>query len=219
MASFSLQKKIKFHGICREEEQTHSSSLDPTPAKLEDSRDSLQGQRERRSTAELTHARMLQLQELGLVVTVTNTLDNEGEPRGFAEASKSQCWMDLMREELSSLIDYRTWTLVDFPPGRKAIRCSWIYKAKKNEHGAVYRLKICLVAKGHSQKPGIDYNDTFAPVGEKLILRFVFSLALHLRYELHQLDIDTAYLYGNLKETIYIIQPEGFDDGWPSVFT
>jgi hypothetical protein len=103
-------------------------------------------------------------------------------------------------------------------PGRKAIRCGWIYKAKKNEHGAVYRLKSHLVAKGHSQKPEIDYNDTFAPAGDKAILRFVLSFALHLGYELFQLDIDNAYLYGNLKETIYMIQPEGFDDGSGRVY-
>jgi hypothetical protein len=68
------------------------------------------------------------------------------------------------------------------------------------------------VAKGHSHKPGIDYNDTFAPLGDKVILRFVLSLALHLGYDLFQLNIDTAYLYGNLIETIYMIQPEGFND-------
>jgi hypothetical protein len=84
--------------------------------------------------------------------------------------------MDSMQEELSSLINNQTWTLVDLPPGRKAIHCGWIYKVKKNEHGAFYRLKSHLVAKGHSQKPGIDYNDTFAPVGYKVILRFVLSL-------------------------------------------
>ena len=124
---------------------------------------------------------MPQLQELGLAATVTNTLDNEGEPQGFAEATKSEAWMDSIREELSSLINNQTWTLVDLPPGRKAIRCGWIYKAKENKHGAVYRLKSRLVAKGHSQKPGIDYNDTFAaPVGDKVILTFVLSFDLHL---------------------------------------
>jgi hypothetical protein len=62
---------------------------------------------------------MIQLQELGLAATVTNTLDNEGEPQRFAEASKSEVWMDSMREELSSLMDNQTWTLVDLPPARK----------------------------------------------------------------------------------------------------
>jgi hypothetical protein len=147
---------------------------------------------------------MLQLQELGLAATVPNTLDNEGEPQGFAQASKSEAWIDSVREELSSLINTKL--------GRKAIRCGCIYKAKKNEHGAVYRLRSRLVAKRHSHKPGIDFNDTFAPVGDKMILRFVISFCLHLGYELFQRDIDTAYLYGNLQETIYMIRPEGFDD-------
>ena len=115
--------------------------------------------------------------------------------------------MDSMREELSSLINNQTWTLVDSPPGRKTIRCDWIYKAKKNEHGAVYRLKSRLLAKRHSQKPGIDYNDSFAPARDKGILRFTLSFALHLGYKLFQLDIDTVYLYGNLKEIIYAVQP------------
>ena len=179
--------ELILHGLCREEEPTHSSALDPTPARLEDSRDSPQGSRERKSTVDLTHARMLQLQELGLAARVTNTLDNEGQSQGFAEVSKSEAWMDLMRKNLSSLIDNQTWTLVDLPPGRR---------------------QYALVAKGHPQKPGIDYNGTFAPVGYKVILRFVLSFALHLGYELFQLDIDIAYLYGNLKETIYMIQPE-----------
>jgi hypothetical protein len=106
---------------------------------------------------------MLQLQELELAATVTNTLNHEGESQELAEASKSEAWMDSMREELSSLINNQSWTLVDLPPGRKAIRCGWIYKAQ-NEDEAVYRLKSHLVAKGHSQKPGSDYNDIFAPV-------------------------------------------------------
>jgi hypothetical protein len=69
------------------------------------------------------------------------------------------------------------------------------------------------VAYGYFQKPGIHCNDTVAHVEQQLILRFVHTSALHLGYEFFQLDIDTSYLYGNLTETIYMIQPEGFDDG------
>jgi hypothetical protein len=86
--------------------------------------------------------------------------------------------MDSMQEELSSLINKQTWNLVNLPPGRKATRSGWINKAKKNEHGAVNRLQSRLV-----EKPGIDYNETFAPVGDKVILRFVLSRALHLGYD------------------------------------
>ena len=84
---------------------------------------------------------MLQLQKLGLVATVTNTLDHEGEPQEFAEASKPEACMDSKREELSSLIYNQTWTVGNLPPGRQAIRCGWMYKAKKNEYGAVFRFK------------------------------------------------------------------------------
>ena len=76
------------------------------------------------------------------------------------------------------------------------MRCGWIYKAKKNEHGAVYRLKSRLVAKGRSQNLEIEYDDAFASFGDIVILRFVVSCALHLEYKFSQLDIDTAYLYG-----------------------
>ena len=96
---------------------------------------------------------------------------------------------------------YQTWTLVDLPP-RKVIAVVGYTRVRKNEHGAVYRLKSLLVAKGHSQKPGIDYNDTFAPVGDS-------DSSFLLPYQLFYPD----YLYGNLKENIYMIQPEGFDDG------
>jgi hypothetical protein len=66
--------------------------------------------------------------------------------------------------------------LVNLPPGRKAIRCSGINKAQENENRAVYRFKSRLVAKEHSQKPGIGYNETFAPVRDKAILKFFLVL-------------------------------------------
>jgi len=121
-------------------------------------------------------------------------------------------WSSLRMSSVGLKHHYQTWTLVDLPP-RKVIAVVGYTRVRKNEHGAVYRLKSLLVAKGHSQKPRMDYNDTFMPVGGKVILRFVLSFDLHLWYELYQLDIDTDYLYGNLKETKYMIQPEGFDDG------
>ena len=183
---FLSKEENQIHGLCREEEPTHSSSLDLTPARLEDSRDSPQGPRERRSTAELTHARMLQLQELGLAATVTNTLVSLKDlPKranlklGWIQCQKSIC---LLEEKQYAVLGYT-------------------------------RLRKTNTELSIASKVAWWQNDTFAPVGDKVILRFVLSFALHLGYELYQLDIDTAYLYGNLKETTYMIQPEGFDDG------
>jgi hypothetical protein len=82
------------------------------------------------------------------------------------------------------------------PPGRKPIRCDWKNKANKNEHGAVYHLKSGLMAKVYFQKPGIDYNDAFMPVGDEVILRFVLTFAMHLGCGLFHLDVDTAFSRG-----------------------
>ena len=111
-----------------------------------DSRDLPQGPRESRSSADLIHARMIQLQQLRLAATVTSTLDKESEAQEFVEANKSEAWMDSLREELSSLINNQTCSLVDLSPGRTAICCDWIYKAKKNENGAVYRFNMLCPA-------------------------------------------------------------------------
>jgi hypothetical protein len=129
MASSSLQKKIKFTAFAENRNEHNQGSFDPTCARLEDSRDSPQRPKERRSTADLTHARMLQLQELGLAATVINTQDNKVEPQGFVEASKYEAKIDSMQEELSSLINKNS-VFLELSSGRKAMRCNWIYKAK-----------------------------------------------------------------------------------------
>jgi hypothetical protein len=76
---------------------------------------------------------MLQLQESGQARRARNALKNESKPQRFAEASKSKAraWMNSMREELSSLMNSQTWSLVDLPPGREAIRCGWIKRLKR----------------------------------------------------------------------------------------
>jgi hypothetical protein len=101
---FLSTEENEIHCLCLEEEPTHPNFLDPTPARLEDSRDSPQGPRERKSTADLTHARMRQLQELRLATTVTSTLDHKSKPQVFAKASKSEALMDSMRKNSQPLL-------------------------------------------------------------------------------------------------------------------
>jgi len=137
----------------------------------------------RRSTANLTHARMLQHQGLRLDATLTES------------------WMQSMRKELASSCRVKIRLSSICLLGEKNYAAVGYIELKRQ--GAVYHLKSCLVAKGHSQKPGIDYNDT-ASVGCKVIFRFTLTFALHLGYEIFQLDVDTAYFYCNLKETIYM---------------
>ena len=115
-----------------------------------------------------------------------DTSDNfsaQSEPTSFAEAATCKDkdhWLAAMKEELDSLEENKTWKLVDLPSGRKAIKCKWVYKIKRNASGEVERYKARLVVKGCSQKPGIDYQETYSPVVRYPSIRYFISLAIYL---------------------------------------
>ena len=108
-----------------------------------------------------------------------------------------------------------TWKLDDLPEGRETVGCKWVFVRKRDEHGNIIRYKGRLVAQGFSQKPGIDYSNdgTFAPVMWFESLCTLLALTAVQNWKLRQFDIKGAYLHGTLHETIYMRQPEGFDDG------
>lgn len=117
-----------------------------------------------------------------------------------------------MHDEFDSLIENETWTLVELPPGKIPIKCKWVFKTKLDANGNVFKHKARLVGKGCSQKHGIDYTETFAPVVRYTSIRFLIALAAKLNLHIHQMDAVTAYLNGELKEEIYMNQPERFND-------
>lgn len=88
--------------------------------------------------------------------------------------------------------------------------CKWVYKFKRDSEGNLSRYKALLVAKGYSQRYGIDYEETFSPVVRNSSLRILIALAFELNLKMHHLDIDTAFLYGNLEEKVFMTQHEGF---------
>jgi hypothetical protein len=115
-----------------------------------------------------------------------------------------------MKHEYSSLIDNGTWELVDLPLDRAVISSMWIYKVKSDTVGDVSRFKTRFVAKGCSQRVGLDYTETFSPVIRMASLRLFFAIAAARDLELCRLDIDTAFIYAPIKEDVYIRQPLGF---------
>jgi transposase InsO family protein len=125
----------------------------------------------------------------------------------------SEHWHRAMLEEWESLVKMETFKLADLPPGRAPIGCKWVLTVKRDEAGRVVRFKARLVARGFTQTAGVDYKETFASVVKFSSIRMIFALAAQLDLTVYQVDIKTAFLNGELDETIYMDQPSEFDDG------
>lgn len=137
------------------------------------------------------------------------------EPLTYLDAISrpdGQAWLDSMREEFKSLVEAGTFELVVLPEGANLVTCRWVFKLKLNADGTVDRHKSRLVARGFTQRYGIDYDLTFAPVVKLQSIRMLLSIAAALDWEIHQMDVTTAFLNGDLDHVIYMAQPEGFVD-------
>jgi Reverse transcriptase (RNA-dependent DNA polymerase)/gag-polypeptide of LTR copia-type/Integrase core domain/GAG-pre-integrase domain len=148
-----------------------------------------------------------------LIASNNNNSHELLEPVSYNDAmnrSDSEQWEQAAKDEYDSIQAANTWTLVPLPAGRDAIGSKWVFKIKRNADGSVERYKARLVAKGYSQQEGIDYNDTFAPVVKFSSIRTLLALGAYYDWEIHQLDVKTAFLNGDLEEDIYMKQPEGF---------
>ena len=135
------------------------------------------------------------------------------DPVSYSQAIKdvnSSKWIDAMKDELKSMDENQVWEVVQLPPGHKPVGCKWVFKTKRDCKGNIERHKARLVAKGFNQKEGIDYTETFSPVSRKDSLRIIMALVAHYDLELHQMDVKTAFLNGDLEEEVYMSQPEGF---------
>ncbi|KAF5788317.1 putative RNA-directed DNA polymerase [Helianthus annuus] len=150
-------------------------------------------------------------------VTYLNEADLDlgkyNDPTSYNEAigsDKSLEWNKAMIDELDSMKKNDVWKLVELPKGVKPVGCKWVFKTKLDPNGNVERYKARLVAKGYTQKEGIDYQETFSPVSRKDSLRIVMALVAHFDLELHQMDVKTAFLNGDLHEDVFMTQPEGF---------
>jgi hypothetical protein len=132
------------------------------------------------------------------------------EPATFREAESHECWRKAMQEEIDSIEENGTWSLVDLPAGFKTIGLKWVYKVKRNEHGVIVKHKARLVAKGYVQRPGIDFEEVYAPVARLESVRLLLAVAAQEGWEVHHMDVKSAFLNGELKEEVYVTQTPGF---------
>ena len=122
-------------------------------------------------------------------------------------------WRKAMEEEMAAQLANGSWLLVDRTDDMNVIGSRWVYKWKRDHTGAIVRWKARLVVQGFTQVHGLDFFDTYAPVAKMSSVRLVLAIAALLDLELHQLDVDTAFLQAGVKELIYMVQPQGFSVG------
>ena len=147
----------------------------------------------------------------GVRVNVASEVLNEPTSMTEALASPERAkWMDAMDKEMDSLHMNDVWDLVKLPKDRKTVGSKWVFKLKVGPDGLVERHKARLVAQGFSQKQGLDYDETFSPVVRFESLRTVIALAVQNSMKMHQMDVTTAFLNGELQEEVYMKQPESF---------
>ena len=129
------------------------------------------------------------------------------EPENYEEAIKHHVWKKAMEEEIRMVEKNNTWELVAIPREREVVSLKWIYKIKLNKEGDIQKHKARLVARGFTQKPGIDFYGTFSQVARLETIRTVIVVVAQKKWKIFQLDVKSAFLNGKLDEEIYVEQP------------
>ena len=143
--------------------------------------------------------------------SVPEPLDEELSVQQALHGPDSDKWREAMDTEISSLLQNKTWTLTELPSDRKAVSCKWLLRRKYNPDGSIARYKARLVARGFTQTHGLDYTETFTPVLRMTSLRLLLAIATHFNFTVHQMDVKTAFLNGELEEDIYMQQPPYYE--------
>ncbi|KAH9697781.1 Integrase catalytic domain-containing protein [Citrus sinensis] len=154
---------------------------------------------------------------VGMVAYALNSVEDITieEPASYREAVKSsdpRNWIKAMEEEIDSLIKKKTWTLVTNLGNESLVSCKWIFKRKEGIPGAeASRFKARLVARGFTQKEGVDFTEVFSPVVKHSSIRMLLSMVALTDMEIDQMDVKTTFLHGKLEVEILMTQPEGFE--------
>lgn len=115
-----------------------------------------------------------------------------------------------MQSELDALKNNNTWILTNLPKAKKAIASNWVFRVKYNSYGIIDKYKVRLVTKRYSQLPGVDYHESFSLVAKLVTVRVFLAIAATKIWQVHQLDINKAYLHGHIEEDLYMQAPKGY---------
>ncbi|RVW48337.1 Retrovirus-related Pol polyprotein from transposon RE1 [Vitis vinifera] len=132
------------------------------------------------------------------------------EPTTYAEAIVVPEWQHAMRAELQALESNNTWSLCTLPPGKTAVGCKWLYHVKYHVDGSIERYKARLVAKGFTQQECVDFFDTFSLVAKMVTVKVLLSLAFIYNWHLTHLDVNNAFLHGDLSEEVFMHLPPSY---------
>ncbi|GKA40554.1 retrovirus-related pol polyprotein from transposon TNT 1-94 [Tanacetum coccineum] len=172
-----------------------------------------------------TRNRVKNKEEQGFIATIHQKTDPEflqlclfscflsqEEPKKIQDALSDPSWVEAMQEELLQFKIQNVWVLVDCPKGVRPISTKWVLKNKRDERGIVIRNNARLVAQGHTQEEGIDYEEVFAPVARIEAIRLFLAYASFMGFTVYQMDVKSAFLYGTIDEKVYVKQSPGFED-------
>nr|GEU97790.1 retrovirus-related Pol polyprotein from transposon TNT 1-94 [Tanacetum cinerariifolium] len=143
---------------------------------------------------------------------VETSINEEVFHETYKEALTQSCWIEAMQEELNEFERLEVWELVPRPDQVMVITLKWIYKVKLDELGGILKNKACLVSCGYRQEEGIDFEESFASVARIKAIRIFLAYAAHKNMVIYQMDVKTTFLNGNLREEVYVSQPDGFVD-------
>nr|GEV38691.1 hypothetical protein [Tanacetum cinerariifolium] len=134
------------------------------------------------------------------------------KPKIYKEALSQSCWIEAVKEELNEFERLKVWEFVPRPDKVIVITLKWIYKVKLDELRGILKNKARLVSRGYRQEEGIDYEESFSLIARLEAIRIFLTYAAHKNMVVYQMDMKTAFLNGNLREDVYVDQPDGFVD-------
>nr|GEU86510.1 retrovirus-related Pol polyprotein from transposon TNT 1-94 [Tanacetum cinerariifolium] len=157
------------------------------------------------TTITISHIPIIKVHKDHHVTQIIGDLSSATQTRSMSRVAQDQ-------GGATSIQDAKGWVLVDLPHGKRAISTKWVFKNNKDERSIVVSNKARLVAQGHTQEEGIDYEEVFAPVARIKAIRLFLAYASFMGFMVYQMDVKSVFMYGTFEEEVYVCQPPGFKD-------